>query len=136
MIIKDFEKGCFPVCAKAPVLCIDAGYNLHVADNRFVFVSILKMHDITGCYGVWPGKKNSDCFILDPKAYAGIAVPPEINKEIDSAERIILCLDSDHNFSKISYVMRDSDVMIDSRDKSLYDYVKKTGLKYSTAFDV
>jgi hypothetical protein len=132
MILKDFKTGGFPISANVPVLCIDEKYALHVAYNRVDLAKILKGNDIKCCYGVWPGKKNTDCFILDIESYAKMPAPPEAHKEIDVAEQVTLYLDEDNNFSKIAYRTTKGDFQIVSRDPALLDYIKKMGLKYIT----
>ena len=136
MILKDFETGGFPISANVPVLCIDEKYVLHVAYNRLDLAKILKSKVIKCCYGVWPGKKNTDCFILDPAVYAQSVLPPEKHKEIDQANQVTLFLYPDNSFSKIEYKTLKNDFVIVSTDPSLLEYIKKMGLKYTTTYDL
>ena len=135
MIRQDFFKGGFPVCAVVPVICVDENFQVLVAYNKFDWVKILQQNNIQACHGIWPGKKVSDCFILDPKAYAQMLLPPEDHKEIDSASNITVYVNRATEFVKVAYLPKESDVIIESRNLLLYDYVKKSGIRYATAFE-
>ena len=139
MIRKDFEKGGFPLSETAPVLCIardlQGKLELHMAYTRYDLINILKTYIIQGCYGVWPGKYNTDTFPLDPEAYAAMVVPPEQFKDIDNAEAITVSTRLDGGFAKISYLPKNAEVTIESQNKDLFAYVKKIGLRYTTIFE-
>ena len=139
MIRKDFEKGGFPLNGRCPVLCIDANHNLQMAYTRYDLVAILKSKDVRCCYGVWPGKKETDSFFLDPKVYAALPIPPESNKDIDNAGKITAYMEGG-KFSKIVYGfdhenVEGPDFDTVSRNPDLFDYIKKAGLKFSLVFE-
>lgn len=131
MIRKEFEKGGFPLCSIAPILCIDENFALYVAYNRYDLIKILKTQKIKVCYGIWPGKWTSDCFIIDPQAYINIPIPPEEHKEIDNSKDIIVDLTKDGIFVKIQYLPRKPDaVWIESKDENLYSFIKNSNIKF------
>jgi len=91
MIRKDFiEKG-FPVCKRAPIICITREGAIQPSYSRFELNKTLQStpnrDDIVACFGVWPGKTNTDCFIINPEAYVRI-LPKEADANIDSAIEI------------------------------------------------
>src|SRR5512135_2368334 len=103
MIRKDFETGGFPLQNLAPAICICADYSIQMAYNKFDLVKILKNNDVRSCYGVWPGKKMTDSFVLDPKSYSEMPLPPENSKDIDNASEIIVHMEEGQSFLKVSY---------------------------------
>jgi hypothetical protein len=133
MIRKDFETGGFPLQNLAPVMCICADYSVQMAYNKFDLVNILKNYDIRSCYGVWPGKKTTDSFLLDPKIYIALPLPPENSKEIDNASEIIVHMEAGQSFLKVSYTVGGTEY--ESKSKELLDYIKKAGVRFSLVFD-
>jgi hypothetical protein len=136
MISHDFEYGRFPICRRAPVICFfEKG--LRIVYNRYDLHDFLNKNGLAcRCIGVWPGKKSTDCFVLNPKSYSLIDIPPEMSKEIDSAEGIIVKLSSDGNFEDLTYTpgtFVEDRTPILSKDGKLFEYVKKSGLKFSTS---
>ena len=135
MIRRDFEHGRFPICRRAPVICFfEKG--LRIVYNRYDLHDFLNKQGLDcRCIGIWPGKKSTDCFVLNSKSYSIIDIPPEEHKEIDSAENICVKLASNGTFEEITYTpgtsVEDRTPVL-SKDKSLFEYLKKTGLKFST----
>jgi len=136
MISHDFEHGKFPICRRAPVICYFEN-GLRIVYNRYDLRNFLEKHGtVCRCVGVWPGKKSTDCFILSPKSYSTINTPPEMHKEIDSAETISIKLDSEGAFEQLTYIpgsFVEDRTPILSKDQNLFNYVKKSGLKFSTS---
>jgi hypothetical protein len=136
MIRNDFETGGFPLCDKSPVLCVADDFKIHAVYNRYDLITLLKTEsNIRACYGVWPGKKSTDVFPLNPKAYVELPLPPEMHKDIDSAAWITVCTEFDGGFSKLSYCPKEATVTVESKDKALFDYIKKIGLRYTSVFE-
>lgn len=133
MIRNDFITGGFPVCLRAPIICILANSQLKIAYNRFDLKEISSKNKIELCFGVWPGKKTTDCFLIDPKAYTSHC-PPERHKNIDSAENIIVQKDTEGNFIGISYLPFGETTWIVSYEPLLFDYIRLNGLKYTSSF--
>ena len=134
MILRDFETGGFPISRRSPVICMISDGSVKAVYNRFDLKNIINSSTNLSCIGVWPGKKNTDCFILDPDAYKNLA-PPEIHKDIDSAEDIKIFINSDGYFMKISYVpgaFSSDRTPHESEDINLCSYIKAAGLKHST----
>lgn len=132
MILRDFEEGRFPLTRRSPAICTLADGTVKVAYNRYDLAQIILKEEVLSCVGMWPGKKNTDIFILDPSAYT--IAPPEKHKEIDSASEIILYYDPNGDFIKLSYKLSD-DVDIISDEHKLLEYVKTVGLKFQTRFE-
>lgn len=137
MVRDDYKQSGFPLCNVAPVICIDADCSYYIAYNRFDLVALLRKFDIKTCFGVWPGKKNTDCFDLDPKAYVDMPLPPELHKDIDNANDILVEMESEGAFYRISYMPKDSPdgVRIQSKDPAVYEFVKKAALKFKVKFE-
>ena len=136
MISHDFEHGKFPVCRRAPVICFfEKG--LRIVYNRYDLHDFLNKHGlICRCIGVWPGKRSTDCFILNPKSYSLTDIPPEEHKEIDSAEAITVKLSSAGALEELIYIpgaFVEDRTPILSKDGKLFEYIKKSGLKFSTS---
>ena len=137
MIRYNFEQGNFPISRRSPVICIFERI-LKVVYNRFDLKKAINLPDIRICLGIWPGKKNTDCFVLNPEAYLNSVVPPEEHKDIDSAEKITIMSDLQKKFIKIIYIPGNFDnnkVPIESKDMKLFDYIKNTGLKHETIIE-
>jgi hypothetical protein len=135
MISHDFEHGKFPICRRAPVICFFEN-GLRIIYNRYDLYNFLNKNGLTcRCIGVWPGKKSTDCFVLNPKSYSTIDIPPEMHKEIDSAEGIVVKLSSDGIFEELTYTpgtFAEDRTPVLSKEIKLFEYVKKSGLKFST----
>jgi hypothetical protein len=130
MILKDFFEGGFPIGLLSPVICIRQDHPPYMAYNRTDLVEVLKLGHTIICLGVWPGKKSTDCFILDPEAYSKTPLPPATHKKIDNADYIHVQMDKDQKFVEMSYRVKDTDYMIKSQDIALFDYIKRSGLRY------
>ena len=136
MIRKDFEDSGFPICKRAPVLCFSKSGDVHIAYNHYALKRILEEHDILQCMGIWPGKRNTDCFPLNPDEYAKYA-PPEKHRDIVDAEEIKVHRGKDGKHLEICYTMRDNrgncyDVV--SQEPELYQYLAEAGLRYKTLY--
>lgn len=131
MILNDFKLGGFPITKRSPVICTLEDKQVLVAYNRYDLKNIITNHYVISCVGVWPGKKNSDCFILDPEAY--IIAPPERYKDIDNATDIKVYFDSNGLFMKITYIINDT-VTVESDDKKLLEYTRKVKLKHQNRY--
>lgn len=133
MIRKDCYETGFPLCRRAPILCTTHQGEIMVAYNRFELKALLNRVDIASCAGVWPGKMNTDVFILDPKSYCQF-VPPESDADIDSAESITLVIDEGD--PRVEYVpgphAQDKTTIL-SRDPTLYEYVLKSGIQHKVS---
>jgi hypothetical protein len=134
MISRDFEQSKYPICRRAPVICFFEN-GLTVVYNRFDLRAFFAKNGTTcRCVGVWPGKKSTDCFTLNSKSYSLIDTPPEIHKEIDSAESIAVTLDENGAFEEITYIPSlffEGRTPIVSKEKALFEYVRKVGLRYA-----
>jgi len=139
VILKDYIDGGFPITRRSPVICTCMTcatsmllYNRY--DLKKFIKSDKKKHtfpSVISCIGIWPGKKTTDGFILNPEAYTRYS-PPEEHKDIDSAESITVLLHSDSVFDHIIYIpgsFSDSLIPVVSTDKTLYEYIKNAGLK-------
>ena len=150
MIRKDFIDGGFPISRKSPVICTDLsvrpdkGISLKdlsrsvLCYNRFdLKKSIEEWSPNIECIGIWPGKKTTDGFILNPDVYKKYA-PPEIFKDIDSADSITVIFNTDNIFNRILYTpgtFSDSQVPVMSTDRALYEYAVNVGLKFRAVID-
>lgn len=134
MILRDFLTGGFPITRRSPAVCMISDGSVKVAYNRFDLKNIINSSLVLNCIGVWPGKKNTDCFILDPDAYRNLA-PPERYKDIDSAEDIKIFINPDGYFVKISYIpgaFSSDRTPHESEDMNLCSYIQTAGLKHSS----
>lgn len=136
MILNDYRTGGFPLTRRSPIICSISDGTMEVAYSRFMLKKIIDRtkksnKEIKECLGVWPGKKSTDCFIIDPKDYTAL-VPPEIHADIDSAEEIIVVCDENGVFEGIQYrpgsFAKDRTPVI-SKDYLLLDYIRYTGLR-------
>lgn len=134
MILNDYETGGFPITRRSPVICFFSDGTVEVTYNRFELKKVIDKHknlSLSKCLGVWPGKKNTDCFIINPEMYCA-HVPPEIYADIDSAEEIIIVINEKNIFEGVRYTpgphAKDRTPVI-SRDQSLINYIIYAGLK-------
>lgn len=135
MIRKEYINGGFPVNRRAPILCVTKK-SILVAYSHYDLKRILESENIIGCVGIWPGKMNTDCFILNPKKYSEWA-PPEIHKDIDSAEEVIIYI-KNKSFDRIEYKPgphAEDQTVIVSKDEKLYNYLINIGLKIKKVFE-
>jgi len=136
MIRNDFYTGGFPISKRVPIICV-LEQNITVCYNNYDLKLILdlyrsqKLIDKVACFGVWPGKMNTDLFLIDHNYY-GFVSPPEIHKDIDSALLIEVFL-SGGEFEELVYIsplpLSES---IRVTDPAVYDYVKKIGMRFKT----
>jgi len=141
MLLTDFKNGGFPITRRSPVICtIENGkrdllnkFQVIPAYNRFDLKKIIVTYNVISCVGVWPGKKNSDCFFLDPEYYK--IAPPERHKEIDSAKEIIIYYDTHGNYMKVVYTMSEDTYSIECGKQELLNYIKKVGLKFKNRYE-
>jgi len=134
MILSDFKRGGFPLTRRSPVICTLPDGTVKVAYNRFELSQIIKVNKILSCIGMWPGKKNTDCFSLDPNHY--MDAPPERFKEIDNATEIKAYFYSGKpqgkSLKKITYIL--DGINFETDDEKLMDYIRKVGLKHNSCF--
>lgn len=150
MIRKDFYEGGFPISHRSPVICTDVSPRIEkeislagiprtiVCYNRFDLKKVIEdwSPDIE-CIGIWPGKKTTDGFILNPDVYRKF-IPVEMHKDIDSADSITIIFFSDNSFSRILYTpgaFANSQIPVMSQDRALYDYVINAGLKFKAVIE-
>jgi hypothetical protein len=137
MIRNDFEHTGFPICHRAPVICFFEN-GLTIVYNRFDLHAFLEKNGTTcRCVGIWPGKKSTDGFTLNPKSYSTLIPPPEEHKDIDSSESISVTFSSDGKFEELLYVpgnFFEDRTPILSKDIKLFEYIRKSGLIFSTSF--
>jgi len=125
VLLNDFKDGGFPLCRRAPILCITP-VGPQIVYNRYTLAHIAAQQEILYCIGVWPGKKSTDAFIINPEAYIK-CLPPEEHADIDSALEILLKGDS------VAYIpgphQNPVPVMV-SDSPDLVKYIKTAGLKH------
>ena len=134
----DFIRGGFPICQRAPVICMTSTGKMAVAYNRYDLKMILAKLQPKACLGVWPGKKSSDVFILDPVSYQNEPTPPEIHKDVDSSLDIKVINDREGKFVRVEYVpgphIKDQTPVV-CHEQSLAEYLKKTAKHAKTVFE-
>jgi hypothetical protein len=134
MIRKDFETGGFPINRRCPVLCLSDAGELFIAYNRFTLGITLRVKTIKKCVGIWPGKRNTDCFPLKISCYKAIPLPPKEHQLIDDSTNIKIIYETDGMvFKCVSYISEDlkgNQIEIKSNDEKLKDYIIKSGLQY------
>ena len=133
MIRNDFEDGCFPINSRAPVICTTTEGLVLLAYNNYDLKRILdnKNIKIRKLLGVWPGKKNTDLFILNPIKYGKLA-PPLEHKDIDNAETIVIEY-SKSTFQTVMYALP-GEPLKTCNDPLLEGYIKAIGKKYMVRF--
>lgn len=143
MILKDFIDGGFPITRRTPVICTCMTCaTTQLFYNRYDFKKFIdedkKKHtcpSVVSCIGLWPGKRTTDGFILNPEVYTRYS-PPEEHKDIDSAESITVFSHGDSVFSHVTYTpgsFSNKLIPVVSSDKTLFDYIKNAGLKHTTS---
>lgn len=132
MILKDFLNGGFPISRTAPVLCVNDHGNVFVAYSHSDLNKILHGgNNITRCLGMWPGKKSTDCFVMDPTKY-GLHTPPDLHRDIDSAIDVEVFLDPGGNLKRVEYTPGPhaaDRTRVESKDPNLYEYISKINLR-------
>jgi len=136
MLINDFKDKGFPVSIHRPIICIlESGPPVPVY-NRYDLKVTIENNPIKYLLGIWPGKKCTDGYPLDVEKYSQIPVPPSLHKDIDSAVKIGIFMESG-KFLKVLYKpgpLSENITPIESSDKNLYDYIKKVGLQHKTRY--
>lgn len=139
MIRNDYFTGSFPISRRVPVICTH-GTEVKISYNNYDLKQVLSVYRTQGvdkeitCFGVWPGKINTDIFLLDQNYYGYIA-PPEIHKDIDSAKEITV-RQVGGVFSELEYIpgsISPDQTPIISKDPLLFSYVSKAGLRYKVS---
>jgi len=133
MIDNSFIKSGFPLNKTHPILCVKEDYTVIPVYNRYDFNTTLKNNVVKSCYGVWQGKKNTDCFIIDPEEYVK-KLPPEQHKYIDDATNIKIITERNGTFVKLYYSYPGGGVPIVSTLPQLFEYVVEMGLPHLTEF--
>ena len=131
MMLKDFEKGGFPIGRLSPVIVLAPGRGVCVAYDSFTLKSLIGQVPPKLLIGVWPGKHTTGLFFLDPSSYGKIA-PPESDKDIDSATEIIVHYIGEA-FDRIEYAPYSKEgemVTVVTKSEETFDYITKTGRKY------
>jgi hypothetical protein len=136
MIINDFKEEGFPVSIHNPIICLLRSGKFVPVYNRFDLKSRIEFGTVVSIFGIWPGKRVTDCYPLDLKKYSQIPTPPLLHKDIDSAIKIVILIESGE-FSRVIYrpgPLCDNKAAIESNDKKLYEYICQVGLKYKKKF--
>lgn len=150
MLRKDFFDGGFPISRRSPVICTFLGNQTDnksprnfICYNRFDLKLAIESCKIKEgefncfCVGIWPGKKTTDGFTMNPQAYIK-NTPEEMHKDIDSASSITVVFYTDNTFSRLLYTPGDyagNQTPVMSQDKNLYEYVKNVGLKFISVIE-
>jgi len=133
MINNSFIKSGFPLCKKYPILCVRGDYTVIPVYNRYDLYTTVLCNTIKSCYGVWIGKKNTDCFTIDPKEYTK-KLPPESHKDIDSADHIKVITERNGTFVELYYSYPGGSVPIRCCLPELFEYIIEMGLPHLTEF--
>jgi len=150
MIRKDFIDGGFPISRRSPVICSGLeikpsedtshrqGVSMTICYNRYDLKLAIKQYMAPCiCMGIWPGKKITDGFVLNPETYSKFA-PPEVHKDIDSADSITVIFYTDNTFNRILYTpgaFVENQIPVMSMDRDLYEYVKNIGLNFKAVIE-
>jgi hypothetical protein len=128
MILRDFYTGGFPIRNTAPVLCFSKDGEVSVAYDSSSLSHLISSKEIYQIIGVWPGKKNTDCFLLSKEHYGNLK-PPKGHELVDQAKKIVLIYVKGI-FSKVVYSVEGKEGIFDSGDKALADYIITAGLQH------
>lgn len=128
MIRKDFEDSGFPINRKCPVMSYSDENRLFVSYDNCSLKKAMTEHNIVKCVGIWPGKYDTDIFILNVDSYKDIPAPPIRHKDIDWATEVNIYLDKDGNFEEVVWVESGTEKSTD--DPALYEYIIKAGRKH------
>ncbi len=135
MIRTDYKDGGFPLCRRAPIICALSDGVVRIVYNRFDLKKVMQEGDVQSCTGIWPGKKTTDCFVLDLEAYGEFS-PPEKYKEIDSAMQVTVFSEGG-KFDRIEYIPgpHEKDQRLHmTRNKEVYQYLLDAGLRFKRSF--
>jgi hypothetical protein len=144
MMRHDFVQGGFPISRRSPVICIGIEPSIrletNICYNRFDLKKTILQYGVVfcKCIGIWPGKKTTDGFNLDPAFYSLCCDPPEGDKDIDSAENITVVFHTDNTFFRVLYTpgaFAEGHIPVISEDEALYDYVKAAGLRFTSCVE-
>lgn len=133
MIRDELDMSGFPVCRRAPVLCIVEG-GFAVAHSRAELRYIAERFPGAKCAGVWPGKANSEVFSIDLTSYAS-RVPPALHADIDSAGGIVVHSGSDPRVEYVPGPHASDRTPVVSRDPALIEYVRGAALQHRECCD-
>lgn len=138
MVRSDFLNRGFPISRRVPVICFILEGKLsytEVAYNHFDLKKIIDNNKILSCVGIWPGKKTTDAFSINPDAYCDFLLPEKF-KDIDSALQITVFMENG-NFDRVEYIPgpHEQDQRLHTtRDKNVYTYLINVGLKFKRSF--
>jgi hypothetical protein len=135
MIRKDFYDSGFPLCRRAPIICVDDKGDIYPVYNGYDLKLVIDNKKVLKMIGIWPGKMNTDVFVLNPETYGKYA-PPEEYKEIDSAEDVTIRIDLAGETVCVEYVPGPHEkdrTLIVSRNKDLINYLKNAQKSYKVA---
>jgi len=135
MIRNDFYTGGFPITSRSPIVLI-SNESIKTVYNRYdlkLELDLIKKNssDIK-CFGVWPGNKITDIFVLNPDYY-GYLCPPENHKDIDNSKEIKVTIDDKTGFKEVYYIWEG--VKVISKDSDLFKYIKEIGLRYTVQYE-
>lgn len=130
----DFTESNFPITRRNPVIAYIKGNDAKIAYNRFQLKGILQNHEVYCLIGVWPGKKNTDLFILDPNKYKDIPTPPEQHQEIDSSPEIVVKISKGGTVRGIAYLNQKTDEQVLTQEAEIYDYIKSVGIQHRVIY--
>jgi len=143
MFRNDFATGQFPISKRCPVI----GFHHHGKRSTPGFpVSVVYNHKnlremaIDGLYGkitmvgIWPGKRNTDLFYLNPDYYKDISIPPEGHEDIDSADAIIISYSAPNVFDHVTYQFSEQTPII-CKDPSIVNYIKESGIRHTVVLE-
>lgn len=136
MLINDFKEGGFPISNHTPIICVHESGKATPVYSYYDLKETITNNKIIHLLGVWPGKRNTDCYPLDILIYSKVPIPPVLHKNIDSAVKIVIIMESGE-FSKVVYrpgPKCDNKTALESNDKELYEYIKKVGLNYKIKY--
>lgn len=132
----DLEESGFPISRRNPVLCFMDGddRDIRCAYSRCQLSRVLKENPVTKMVGVWPGKKNTDVFILNVESYKNIPTPPEEHEEIDSSPEVVVKLGKGGDLRGIAYFNQELNQEVVTQDSEVYDYIKAAGVQHRVIY--
>lgn len=135
MVKKDFETGGFPINNRNPVICLTNESKILIAYNRYKLHYILKYYNVIKCFGIWPGKTNTDIYVLDKNAYGNfVPVPPKEYSDIDNCSEITIVCEKTGSFKEVRFRIPEQTEMSRSDSIELANYIVYTGLKHSITY--
>ena len=135
MIRKEFKDGGFPLNRRSPVICYLSDGEMRIAYNHSQLKDIIDNEDVRTCAGIWPGKKTTDGFELNPKAYNKFSLP-EKYKDLDSALQVTVFFEGG-DFDRIEYTPgpHEEDQRLHmTRNKEVYQYLLDVNLRFKRSF--